>query len=168
MVAPSIIDQTYGVFFLVLMFSISHSNLIICFFKVRYHMDEDPKTLKVFPIPLSGSHYDRLSLSPDGKILAATLGSTLQWLCVETGKVLDTADKVHEGMLEGQIFLFSIFPFCIPYWFLNIMSANFSLKISPNYLHHIYHGSCGLVMLLSFLFCRYIWTQFSNKNYLII
>lgn len=76
-------------------------------------MDEDPKTLKVFPIPLSGSHYDRLSLSPDGKILAATLGSTLQWLCVETGKVLDTADKAHEGMLEGQIFLFSIFPFCI-------------------------------------------------------
>lgn len=66
---------------------------------VRYHMDEDPKTLKVFPISLSGSHYDRLSLSPDGKILAATLASTLQWLCVETGKVLDTADKAHEDFI---------------------------------------------------------------------
>lgn len=69
---------------------------------VRYHLDEDPKTLKVFPIPLtdiSGTafHYDHLSISPDGKILAVTHGSTLQWLCVETGKVLDTADKAHEG-----------------------------------------------------------------------
>ncbi|PON48381.1 Guanine nucleotide-binding protein, beta subunit [Parasponia andersonii] len=69
---------------------------------VRYHMDEDPKTLKVFPIPLHDSkgatlHYDRLSLSPDGRILAATHGSTLQWLSVETGKVLDSAEKVHDG-----------------------------------------------------------------------
>ncbi|OIW01100.1 hypothetical protein TanjilG_25208 [Lupinus angustifolius] len=68
---------------------------------VRYHLDEDPKTLKVFPIPLHDSagtalHYDRLSVSPDGKILAATHGSTLQWLCVETGKVLDTAEKAHD------------------------------------------------------------------------
>ncbi|KAK7394900.1 hypothetical protein VNO78_15441 [Psophocarpus tetragonolobus] len=69
---------------------------------VRYHLDEDPKTLKVFPIPLhdpSGTtlHYDRMSISPDGKILAATHGSTLQWLCVETGKVLDTAEKAHDS-----------------------------------------------------------------------
>ncbi|KAJ6940242.1 hypothetical protein NC651_006398 [Populus alba x Populus x berolinensis] len=69
---------------------------------VRYHLDEDPKTLKVFPIPLHDSngstlHYDRLSLSPDGRILAATHGSMLQWLCVETGKVLDTADNAHNG-----------------------------------------------------------------------
>ncbi|XP_008232654.1 PREDICTED: transducin beta-like protein 2 [Prunus mume] len=68
---------------------------------VRYHMDEDPKTLKVFPIPLdlggATVQYDRLSLSPDGKILAATHGTTIQWLCVETGKLLDTADKAHEG-----------------------------------------------------------------------
>ncbi|KAK7294936.1 hypothetical protein RJT34_17835 [Clitoria ternatea] len=68
---------------------------------VRYHLDEDPKTLKVFPIPLHDStgtalHYDHLSISPDGKILAATHGSTLQWLCVETGKVLDTAEKTHD------------------------------------------------------------------------
>ncbi|RDY04204.1 Transducin beta-like protein 2, partial [Mucuna pruriens] len=68
---------------------------------VRYHLDEDPKTLKVFPIPLHDSsgttlHYDHLSVSPDGKILAATHGSTLQWLCVETGKVLDTAEKAHD------------------------------------------------------------------------
>lgn len=73
---------------------------------VRYHMDEDPKTLKVFPIPLRDStgttlHYDRLSISPDGKILAATHGSTLQWLSVETGKVLDTAEKSHDGDITG-------------------------------------------------------------------
>ncbi|GFY90342.1 transducin/WD40 repeat-like superfamily protein [Actinidia rufa] len=65
---------------------------------VRYHLDEDPKTLKVFPIPLHDSsgttlHYDRLIISPDGKILAATHGSTLQWLSAETGQVLDTADR---------------------------------------------------------------------------
>ncbi|KAK8487053.1 hypothetical protein V6N13_016277 [Hibiscus sabdariffa] len=68
---------------------------------VRYQLDEDTKTLKVFPIPLhdeSGStlHYDRLSVSPNGKILAATHGPTLQWLCLETGKVLDTAEKAHD------------------------------------------------------------------------
>ncbi|RVW41187.1 Transducin beta-like protein 2 [Vitis vinifera] len=76
---------------------------------VRYHLDEDPKTLKVFPIPLhdsSGSTllYDRLSISPDGKILAATHGSTLQWLCTETGKVLDTADKAHDGISKLKTF----------------------------------------------------------------
>lgn len=69
---------------------------------VRYHMDEDPKILRGFPIPLHDSsgatlHYDRLSLSPDGKILAATHSTTLQWLCPETGKVLDTAEKAHDG-----------------------------------------------------------------------
>uniref|UniRef100_A0A7C9B1H7 Transducin beta-like protein 2 n=1 Tax=Opuntia streptacantha TaxID=393608 RepID=A0A7C9B1H7_OPUST len=69
---------------------------------VRYQMDEDPKILRGFPIPLhdaSGAtlHYDRLSISPDGKILAATHGATLQWLCAETCKVLDTAEKAHDG-----------------------------------------------------------------------
>lgn len=69
---------------------------------VRYHLDEDPKTLKVFPIPLHDSkgttlQYDRLSISPDGKILAATHGSLLQWLSAETGEVLETADKAHDG-----------------------------------------------------------------------
>lgn len=69
---------------------------------VRYHLDEDPKCLKVFPIPLhdlkdTTLYYDRLSISPDGRILAATHGSTLQWLSVETGEVLDTADKAHDG-----------------------------------------------------------------------
>ncbi|XP_010277354.1 PREDICTED: transducin beta-like protein 2 isoform X2 [Nelumbo nucifera] len=73
---------------------------------VRYHLDEDPKTLKVFPIPLHDSkgstlHYDRMSISPDGKILAATHGSTVQWLCAETGKVLDTADSAHDGDITG-------------------------------------------------------------------
>ncbi|KAL8129097.1 hypothetical protein V2J09_018252 [Rumex salicifolius] len=68
---------------------------------VRYHLDEDPKVLKTFPIPLQDSngaalHYERLCLSPDGKTLAATHGSTLQWLCADTGKVLDAADKAHD------------------------------------------------------------------------
>ncbi|XWS77205.1 hypothetical protein CRYUN_Cryun01aG0241600 [Craigia yunnanensis] len=78
------------------------SNCSKCFFEVRYHLDEDPKTLKVFPIPLHDSsdstlHYDRLSLSPDGKILATTHGSALLWVCMETGKVLDTAEKARDG-----------------------------------------------------------------------
>lgn len=71
--------------------------------EVRYHLDEDPKCLKVFPIPLHDSkdttlNYDRLSISPDGRTLAATHGATLQWLCAETGNVLDTAGKAHDGM----------------------------------------------------------------------
>jgi len=82
--------------------------------QVRYHLDEDPKTLKVFPIPLHDSngatlHYDRLSLSPDGRILAATHGSMLQWLCVETGKVLDTADSAHNGMVLVPFMYFNMF-----------------------------------------------------------
>ncbi|XP_042454142.1 transducin beta-like protein 2 isoform X1 [Zingiber officinale] len=73
---------------------------------VRYHLDEDPKTLRVFPIPLHDSkglvsNYDHISVSPDGIILATTSGSTLQWLCAETGKVLDTADKAHDGQITG-------------------------------------------------------------------
>ncbi|THG09104.1 hypothetical protein TEA_014884 [Camellia sinensis var. sinensis] len=77
---------------------------------VRYHLDEDPKTLKVFPIPLHDSsgttlHYDHLSISPDGRMLAATHGSTLQWLSAETGQVLDTADRVHDPL----IFFFFLF-----------------------------------------------------------
>jgi hypothetical protein len=69
---------------------------------VRYHLDEDPKTLKVFTIPLHDAkgatcYYDHMSVSPNGKILAVTSGSTLQWLCPETGSVLDTAEKAHEG-----------------------------------------------------------------------
>uniref|UniRef100_A0A7N0UUR9 Transducin beta-like protein 2 n=1 Tax=Kalanchoe fedtschenkoi TaxID=63787 RepID=A0A7N0UUR9_KALFE len=69
---------------------------------VRYHLDEDPKTLKVFPIPLldaTGSPltYDRLSISPDGKVLAVTHATTLQWLSFDSGKILDTADKAHDG-----------------------------------------------------------------------
>ncbi|PWZ52728.1 Transducin beta-like protein 2 [Zea mays] len=73
---------------------------------VRYHLDEDPKTLRVMPIPLHDSkgsvcQYDHMTVSPDGKILAVTSGSTLQWLLVETGAVLDTADKAHEGDITG-------------------------------------------------------------------
>lgn len=69
---------------------------------MRYHLDEDPKTLKVFSIPLHDSTgavlpYNRLSISPDGRILAATHGTTLQWLSVETGLVLDTAEKAHDS-----------------------------------------------------------------------
>ncbi|CAN6291009.1 unnamed protein product [Urochloa humidicola] len=73
---------------------------------VRYHLDEDPKTLRVLPIPLHDSkgsvcQYDHMSISPDGKVLAVTSGSTLQWLCVETGAVLDRAEKAHEGDITG-------------------------------------------------------------------
>lgn len=73
---------------------------------VRYHLDEDPKCLKVFPIPLHDSkdttlNYDRLSISPDGRTLAATHGATLQWLCAETGNVLDTAGKAHDDYITA-------------------------------------------------------------------
>ncbi|CAM6024716.1 unnamed protein product [Sphagnum balticum] len=69
---------------------------------VRYHMDEDPKCLKVFSIPLqdgkgSAAHYDRLAVSPNNQVLAATHGSTLQWLKADTGEVLDTAENAHDG-----------------------------------------------------------------------
>lgn len=79
-----------------------------CLLLVRYHLDEDPKTLKVLPIPLHDSkgavsNYNHISISPDGKILATISGSTLQWLCAGTGSVLDTADKAHEGMLSKTV-----------------------------------------------------------------
>ncbi|RZC57808.1 hypothetical protein C5167_005109 [Papaver somniferum] len=80
--------------------------LLHCGCEVRYHLSEDPKTLKVFPVPLHDSkgetlHYDSLSISPDGKVLAATHDLMLQWLYAETGKVLDTADKAHDGTITG-------------------------------------------------------------------
>ncbi|EMS57814.1 Transducin beta-like protein 2 [Triticum urartu] len=70
---------------------------------VRYHLDEDPKTLRVLPVPLHDSKgstclYEHMGISPDGKVLAVTSGSTLQWLCAETGVVLDTAEKAHEDL----------------------------------------------------------------------
>lgn len=82
---------------------------------VRYHLDEDPKTLKAFAIPLhdakgSVSHYDHISISPNGKILAVTSGSTLQWLCAESGSVLDTADKAHEGDIMGITWASQLIP----------------------------------------------------------
>lgn len=69
---------------------------------VRYHMDEDPKCIKVIKIPSLDSkgvpvHYDRLAVSPDNQLLAVTHGSTLQWLRSETGEVLDTAENAHDG-----------------------------------------------------------------------
>eukprot|EP00249_Psilotum_nudum_P018856 c26990_g1_i1 orf=583-1905(-) len=69
---------------------------------VRYHLDEDPKCLRVLPIPLRdikglAAHYDRLAISPDNKILAVTHVSTLQWLKLESGEVLDTAENAHDG-----------------------------------------------------------------------
>lgn len=70
---------------------------------VRYHLDEDPKTLRVLPVPLHDSKgstclYEHMGISPDGKVLAVTSGLTMQWLCAETGVVLDTAEKAHEGV----------------------------------------------------------------------
>lgn len=71
---------------------------------VRYHLDEDPKCLKVLPIPLhnvkgSTVHYDRLAVSPDNKTLAVTHGSTLQWLNLESGEVLDHVENAHDGFI---------------------------------------------------------------------
>ena len=86
-----------------LFFSLFSDTNACYLFLVRYQLDEDPKTLRVLPIPLHDSkgsvcQYDHMSISPDGKVLAVTSGSTLQWLCVETGAVLDTAEKAHEGL----------------------------------------------------------------------
>lgn len=65
-------------------------------------MDEDPKCVKVIPIPPqdakgASAHYDRLAVSPDNQILAVTHGTTLQWLRADTGEVLDTAENAHDG-----------------------------------------------------------------------
>ncbi|PWA98809.1 transducin/WD40 repeat-like superfamily protein [Artemisia annua] len=62
----------------------------------------ESKILKKTPIPqdlkkTTRLHYDRLAISPDGKILAVTQNSVLQWLSFETGEVLDTAESAHEG-----------------------------------------------------------------------
>lgn len=65
-------------------------------------MDEDPKCIKVMKIPSLDSkgvpvHYDKLAVSPDNQILAVTFGTTLQWLRLDTGEILDTAENAHEG-----------------------------------------------------------------------
>ena len=96
-------------------------------FEVRYHLDEDPKTLKVFPIPLhdpSGTalHYDRLSISPDGRILAAAHGSMLQWLSVETGNVLDTAEKAHDSKPRDQTLVCTVEFVCMIFHLLIVLN----------------------------------------------
>ncbi|KAF5203647.1 hypothetical protein FRX31_006766 [Thalictrum thalictroides] len=60
--------------------------------------------LEVLWIPLHDSvgfptsmHYDRLTISPDGRISAWY--NTVTVVSLETGKVLDTAEKAHKGML---------------------------------------------------------------------
>lgn len=73
---------------------------------VRYHLDEDPKCLKVFTIPLKDSkgvavHYDRLAVSSDNKTLAVTHGSTLQWLSLDSGEVLESVEHAHDGSITG-------------------------------------------------------------------
>ncbi|XP_026377991.1 transducin beta-like protein 2 [Papaver somniferum] len=90
----------------IIIWNINVALIFLSVFEVRYHLSEDPKTLKVFPVPLHDSkgetlHYDSLSISPDGKVLAATHDLMLQWLYAETGKVLDTADKAHDGTITG-------------------------------------------------------------------
>jgi WD40 repeat protein len=75
---------------------------------VRYHLDEDPKCLKVIQIPLLDAkgapvHYDRLAISPDNRMLAVIHGTTLQWLELETGKVLDTAENAHDGEITSLV-----------------------------------------------------------------
>lgn len=94
------------------------TNFLFIVILVRYHLDEDPKTLKVFPIPLKDSNgttlnYDRLSISPDGRILAVTHGPLLQWLCSETGQILDTAAKAHDGTIS-TIFSHLFFSLIVP------------------------------------------------------
>lgn len=71
---------------------------------VRYQLDEDPKCLKVLPIQVhdvkdTTPHYDRISVSPDNKTLAVTYGSTLQWLSLESGEVLDRVEIAHSGFI---------------------------------------------------------------------
>jgi hypothetical protein len=69
---------------------------------VRYHLDEDPKCLHTFPcgLPPMGKtppHYDRIAVAPGAAILAAAAGSTLHWVDLKTGAVLEKAENAHEG-----------------------------------------------------------------------
>jgi WD40 repeat protein len=69
---------------------------------VRYHLDEDPKCLHTFPcgLPPIGKtppHYDRIAVAPGAAILAAAAGSTLHWVDLKTGEVLEKAENAHEG-----------------------------------------------------------------------
>eukprot|EP00245_Coleochaete_scutata_P001819 TRINITY_DN12271_c0_g1_i1.p1 TRINITY_DN12271_c0_g1~~TRINITY_DN12271_c0_g1_i1.p1 ORF type:complete len:429 (-),score=84.15 TRINITY_DN12271_c0_g1_i1:396-1682(-) len=71
---------------------------------VRYHLQEDPKCLRTFDIPLpkqgkNPPHYDRIAISPDDRILATSVGADLQWLSAETGEVLDEAKNAHDGFI---------------------------------------------------------------------
>ncbi|RZC57843.1 hypothetical protein C5167_005148 [Papaver somniferum] len=51
---------------------------------VRHDFYQDPQILK------------HIYISPDGNILAATHGPILQWICAETGKVLETHYEAHD------------------------------------------------------------------------
>ena len=95
---------------------------------MRYEVDEDPRVLHTFTIPppppastggrgKGPPHYDIIAISPDEKVVVGVVGSSLQWLSLEDGELLETAEEAHEGRGGGGAsvchfgFLYS---FCVP------------------------------------------------------
>lgn len=75
---------------------------------MRYHLDEDPKCLHTFPCGLPAisktpPHYDRIAVAPGAAILAAAAGSTLHWVDLKTGEVLEKAENAHEGEADREV-----------------------------------------------------------------
>ena len=95
---------------------------------VRYEVDEDPRVLHTFTIPppppaSSGGrgkgppHYDIIAISPDEKVVVGVVGSSLQWLSLEDGELLETAEEAHEGRGGGGGECVPFGDFCVPFVF---------------------------------------------------
>lgn len=70
---------------------------------VQYKLREDPKLLMSGDIPYQGGHVC-MSLSPDARIVAVAINSSIFMSSTATGSLLETLDNIHRGeMLAIQV-----------------------------------------------------------------
>ena len=63
---------------------------------VRYHMQEDPKTVVTQGLPSGKTPVKRLAWGPGG-VIAAVAGMDVYFLAAATGKVVDVVENAHSG-----------------------------------------------------------------------
>ena len=66
-----------------------------CIFVVQYKLSEDPKLLMTGVITLQGDC--RVSLSPDARIVAVAVNSSIFMYSTASGDQMETLENVHRG-----------------------------------------------------------------------
>jgi hypothetical protein len=72
--------------------------LLLCA-AVQYKLREDPRLLRSGEIPSQGDC--RVSLSPDARIAAVAVNSSIFMYSTASGDLMETLDSVHRGNVAG-------------------------------------------------------------------